>query len=133
LPPAHTNAFWLEIEKHTPKNTPTYHMKKFILTVASILVAYAVSPGLAAPPENQVQALEIETVFALAHDELVDLQHDTKTSLTAKIASCERYISALTRFIKEYPKEFDTQDNLKDLNKFLSDAKSYRDAWKANQ
>ncbi len=105
--------------------------------ITPILIITAVSflstAALAAPPTSQVEALEMESVFALAHDELVDLQNDTKTPLHAKITNAERYVAALTRFISEYPKEFDTQDNLKDLNKSLADAKSYLEAWKAQQ
>lgn len=86
-----------------------------------------------APPANQVEALEMETVFALAHDQLVDLAKNTKMSADLKVVAAERYISALSRFIAEYPKEFDTDENTKDLNRFLSDARGYRDAWKVNQ
>ena len=109
-------------------------MKKYTLVSVLLLIVVTTLQHIeASPPENQIQALEMETVFALAHDQIIDVQSNPKMKPTTKITMYERYISALTRFVQEYPKEFDTNENLKDLNKFLSDVKGIRDAVKANQ
>ena len=80
-------------------------------------------------PPVQIQALEMETVFQLAYDALIDLQTNTATSLAEKITFSERYIAALTRFISEYPRELAVGDNLNNLESHLSEVKAIRDAW----
>lgn len=97
-------------------------MKRFLalgpLLILLLVLAAAAVPALAGECD---ELLEWEMVFAIAHDEIIDYQTDTRIELEHRIQACEIYISRINDFLSTYPKYCDTQNSIKDMTELRDD------------